>query len=127
MPAFIHMDIAADEPERAARFYNRVFGWTISKLEGPMPYWLVTPKSGPGAGIAQRDQPWQSVTPTIEVESADDYAARVVAEGGTILVPKTSIPGVGELVTFRDTEGNVFAILEPAADNAFAAPAPDQG
>ena len=45
MPAFVHMDIAADDPERAARFYNRVFGWDITKLEVPVPYWLVTPRT----------------------------------------------------------------------------------
>jgi predicted enzyme related to lactoylglutathione lyase len=60
------------------------------------------------------------VTPTIDVASADDSAARIVAEGGTIVVPKMLIPGVGHLVTFKDTEGNVFAVLEALADSPFA-------
>jgi predicted enzyme related to lactoylglutathione lyase len=38
MPGFVHVDIAADDPERAAGFYSRVFGWTITKLAGPTPY-----------------------------------------------------------------------------------------
>ncbi|MBI4923709.1 MAG: VOC family protein [Devosia nanyangense] len=125
MPHFVHMDIAADDPERAARFYNRVFGWSVTKLEGPVPYWLVTPPAdaaGPGAGIAKRELAWQGITPTIEVPSADDYTAKIVAEGGTIVTPKTPIPGVGNLVTFKDPEGNVLAILEAAAENAFVAP-----
>jgi predicted enzyme related to lactoylglutathione lyase len=120
------MDIAADDPERAARFYNRVFGWSTTKLDGPTPYWLVTPTTAPapGAGIAKRELAWQGITPTIDVESADDYAKKIVAEGGTIVIPKTSIPGVGELVTFKDPEGNILAILEAAAENAFAGPPP---
>jgi predicted enzyme related to lactoylglutathione lyase len=122
MPGFVHVDIAADDPERAATFYRNVFGWTVSKLDGSQPYWLVTPPdgSGPGAGIAKRELPWQTVTPTIDVASADAVASAVVKEGGTILIPKTAIPGVGELVTFRDTEGNVLAALEAAASNPFA-------
>ena len=127
MPAFVHMDIAADDPERAARFYNRVFGWDITKLAGPVPYWLVTPRTqapAPGAGIARRELAWQGITPTIDVESADDYAKKIVSEGGTIVIPKTTIPGVGDLVTFKDTEGNVLAILEAAPANAFAGPPP---
>ena len=37
MPKFVHIDIAADDPERAAAFYKNAFGWTIDKLEGPVP------------------------------------------------------------------------------------------
>lgn len=128
MPKFVHIDIAADDPERAAGFYEKVFGWDVRKLEGPVPYWLISPSDEPGAlgaGIAKREQSWQSTAPTIEVPSADEYGAKIVAEGGTIIRPKALIPGVGYLLTFKDTEGNVFAILEPSADNRFAAP-PDQ-
>ena len=125
MPKFVHIDISADDPERAAGFYNEVFDWTIRKLEGPTPYWLLSPSDNPseiGAGIAKREQAWQSTTPTIEVPSADEYGAKIVAGGGTIINPKVLIPGVGYLLTFKDTEGNVFAILEPTEDNRFAAP-----
>ena len=124
MPKFVHIDIAADEPERAAGFYEKVFGWSIRKLEGPVPYWLIATSDDPadlGAGIAKREEAWQSTTPTIEVDSVDDYGRKIVDEGGTIIVPKVLIPGVGHLLTFKDTEGNVFAILEPAEGNPFAA------
>ena len=119
MPGFVHIDIGADDPERAARFYNRVFGWTVTRLEGPVPYWLVTPPdgSGPGAGIAQREQDWQRAIPTIGVASADATADAVLREGGEIVVPRTDIPGVGALITFRDSEGNVMSALESAPDS----------
>lgn len=123
MPKFVHIDISADDPERAGRFYSRVFGWNVAKFEGPVPYWLVSTSDeagAVGAGIAKRDEAWQSVTPTIDVPSTDEYAARIEAEGGTIVAPKMLIPGVGYLVTFKDTEGNVFAILEPAEASAGA-------
>jgi predicted enzyme related to lactoylglutathione lyase len=38
---------------------------------------------------------------------------RIEAEGGSIIKPRTLIPGIGHLVSFKDTEGNVLAILEP--------------
>ena len=41
MPRFVHIDIAADNPERAAEFYRQAFGWVVTRLPGPMPYWLV--------------------------------------------------------------------------------------
>ena len=126
MPGFVHIDIAADDPERAVAFYEKVFGWTSRKLEGPMPYWLIatTPSAAGGqavgAGVARREAPWQSVTPTIDVASADDTAARITAAGGTIVQPKMLIPEVGYLVTFKDTEGNVFAVLEAIEGSPFA-------
>ena len=126
MPAIVHIDIAADDPERAARFYHDVFDWTVTKLEGPVPYWLLGTggegEAGVGGGIAKREQAWQSVTPTIEVPSADAYGERIVRAGGTIIVPKVAIKGVGHLLTFKDPDGNVFAILEPAPGNPFVPP-----
>src|SRR4051812_15755751 len=35
MPRVIHFEISADEPERAARFYADVFGWEVTKWDGP--------------------------------------------------------------------------------------------
>lgn len=120
MPGFVHIDISADDPERAAGFYARVFGWRTEKLLGPTPYWLVTPPgAGPGAGIAKRELEWQGVTPTIDVTSADQATIAIVEAGGVIVIPKTHIPGVGDLVTFKDTEGNVLAVLEADATGAF--------
>jgi predicted enzyme related to lactoylglutathione lyase len=124
MRKFVHIDIAADDPQRAVNFFSMVFGWSARKIEGPVPYWLLSTspsdQSAIGAGIAHREEPWQSVTPTIDVPSADEYGDRITAAGGTIVRPKTLIPGIGHLATFKDTEGNVFAILEPLADHSCA-------
>ena len=57
---------------------------------------------------------------TIDVSSADDYVKKIEDAVGSIIVPRTDIPGDGALVTFKDTEGNVIAVLEPSEDNAFA-------
>lgn len=116
MTRFVHIDISADRPERAAAFYRQAFGWTVTRLDGPVPYWLVAVDPGDptamGAGIGQRTEPWQSTVPTIDVADADEAAMAIVAAGGSIVIPKTSIPGIGQLVTFKDTEGNVMAVLE---------------
>lgn len=62
MTRFVHVDISADRPERAAAFFRLAFGWTVTRLDGPVPYWLVTvDPSDPnamGAGIGQRTEPW---------------------------------------------------------------------
>jgi hypothetical protein len=116
MPRVIHFDISADDPERALRFYRDVFGWKAEKWKGPFDYWLI--KTGepdqPGidGGLAKRDQPWESITNIIDVTSVDEIAARIVANGGLIIQPRHAIPGVGYLVACKDTEGNVFGVMQ---------------
>ena len=45
---------------------------------------------------------------TIDVPSVDEYADKIVANGGAIVVPKMPIPGVAWLVYAKDTEENIF-------------------
>jgi uncharacterized protein len=45
------------------------------------------------------------------VEDVDEIAAAIGREGGQITVPKMTIPTVGELIQFRDTEGNVVCAM----------------
>jgi predicted enzyme related to lactoylglutathione lyase len=54
------------------------------------------------------------------VPSVDEYTDKITAAGGAIVRPKTLIPGVGHLVAFKDTEGNIFAILRPVANESSA-------
>ena len=51
MPRVTHFEIPADDPERAADFYRKVFGWEIKKWDGPVDYWLVTTGSADEPGI----------------------------------------------------------------------------
>jgi predicted enzyme related to lactoylglutathione lyase len=46
------------------------------------------------------------------VTSLDETLANIVAAGGKALGPKGAIPGVGYHAYCRDTEGNVFGILQ---------------
>ncbi len=116
MPRISYLDFSADEPERAIKFYSAVFGWQIRKWEGPFEYWEI--KTGepnePGidGGLAKRSRPERSLTPFINVPSADDYTFRVEANGGKIVQAKTAIPGIGYMVIFKDTENNLLGLME---------------
>jgi predicted enzyme related to lactoylglutathione lyase len=106
----------ADKPERAIKFYEKVFGWEITKWEGPFEYWNV--KTGkddePGidGGLVKRMKPGDRVENVIDVASVDEYIKKVEKNNGTMISPKTPIIGVGYLAWFKDTEGNVFGIME---------------
>lgn len=117
MSKIIHFELPADDPTRAITFYEKVFGWTISKWEGPMDYWLVTagPDDEPGinGAITPRMMPEQVTTDTISVESVDESVKRIEEAGGRVTLPKRVIPGIGYIAYCTDTEGNVFGILQP--------------
>jgi predicted enzyme related to lactoylglutathione lyase len=43
----------------------------------------------------------------------DDTIATVTASGGTIALEKMPVPGIGWLAYAKDTEGNIFGVLQP--------------
>jgi predicted enzyme related to lactoylglutathione lyase len=49
----------------------------------------------------------------VEVEDLDGYLARATAAGGSIALPKLAVAGVGWLAYCRDTEGNIFGLMQP--------------
>lgn len=116
MPRVVHFEISADEPERAARFYNKVFGWEFTKWEGPLDYWLIKTgeeaEPGINGGLMRRAAPDALVINTIEVHSVDDFVDKVQKNGGVIVAPKVAILGVGYVAYSKDTEENVFGIME---------------
>jgi predicted enzyme related to lactoylglutathione lyase len=81
-----------------------------------MDYWLFKTgepgEAGVDAGLAEREDPSQFMTPVIDVPSVDDFAARVTANGGKITQEKMTIPGIGYPISCKDTEGNPFSIIQ---------------
>lgn len=120
MSRVIHFEIHVDDPDRAGKFYSETFGWKFDKWAGPMDYWLISTgdaaKPGINGGMIRRKDPMGNVYNTIESESIDLSIAKINAAGGTIVVPKMPIPGVGWLAYFKDTEGNIFGVMQ--ADSA---------
>ena len=117
MPRVVHFEIMADDPDRAVKFFEKVFGWEINKWDNQaVDYWLIkTGEEGePGidGAISRRPDPNSRVTNTIDVPDVDEYAKKVEAAGGKIITEKMSIPGVGYFYYFLDTEGNTHGIIQ---------------
>ena len=49
---------------------------------------------------------------TVDVESVDSMAERAVNSGGTVVVPEDGGSGRRRLVYCKDTEGNIFGMLQ---------------
>ena len=124
MPRVVHFEVYADDIDRASKFYGEVFGWSVNKieLEGDAVYWIIDtgeePAQGINGGMMPRPTPEAVTTMVLDVPTVDEYVAKITDGGGTVLVPKFAVPGVGYAAYFKDTEGNVFGIFE---DNSEAA------
>jgi predicted enzyme related to lactoylglutathione lyase len=110
----VHFELPADDPARCRKFYEQTFGWTFEKWDGPMDYWTVKTGDGPGidGGMLKRQQPGQAGNNVIAVASVEEITKAVKAAGGTAIVPRTAVPGIGWTAYFMDTEQNSFGVME---------------
>ena len=120
MPHLAHFAINADDVERAKKFYEQVFGWKFSAWGPPKFYQIQTGPDGeaqPVHAALQGRRTFEGHAPigyecTMSVTSIDAIAKNVAAAGGAVVLPKSIIVGVGALMFFRDTEGNVFGAIQ---------------
>ena len=115
IPKVIHFEIPAENTKRAVAFYEQAFGWKFNKYEG-MDYWLATggedAESGINGAISVKDDSHPTTINTISVPSFEHAAEKIKAAGGEILGPKMTVPSVGYMAYCKDTEGNIFGIMQ---------------
>jgi predicted enzyme related to lactoylglutathione lyase len=115
-----HFAINAGDLKRARRFYENVFGWTFEAW-GPPGFYLIHTGSGENPGIQGALQQRRELVPgqktigfecTVAVDSADAAASAAEASGGAVIMPKATIPTVGDLVWLQDPDGNVVGAMK---------------
>ena len=115
MPKVIHFEIPAEDPKRAVAFYKKAFGWKFDNYAG-MNYWLATTgeekEQGINGAIAEKDESHPATINTISVPSFEDAVKKIKAAGGEIMGPKMAVPSVGYMAYCKDTEGNIFGIMQ---------------
>ncbi len=122
MPNHIrHFAITADDVERARGFYEAAFGWRFTPYGPPNFYQIDTGGGLPGA-LQQRAEPLggaglRGFECTIGVDDLDDAIAGVGRHGGRMLSAPFTIPGVGRLAFFADTEGNRVGVMQYEASH----------
>ena len=116
MPRVEYYEINADDPQRAMTFYKEVFGWRFESWNGPFEYWLARTgdkgEKGIDGGIQRRTDPRAMVVNYIGVRDIDELVRKIVMHHGKIIQQKTAVPGVGWVIMFQDTEGNIFGAMQ---------------
>jgi len=116
MSRVIHFEIPVHDPDRAAAFYAKAFGWRFEKWPGPTDYWMVSTGDdkvpGINGGMLRKPGPVAGTTNTIGVADVDRSIDAVKAAGGNVVAPKMPIPTIGYFAYLQDTEGNVFGVMQ---------------
>jgi hypothetical protein len=136
MGLIAHFAINADDVSATRRFYEKVLGWTFTAW-GPPGFYHISaddtePRAGAGAdadaapiiGALQKrrellpGRPTNGFECTVAVADVDDVARAVTANGGRMLMERSTIAGVGDLIYFADPSGNVLGAMryDPTAE-----------
>jgi uncharacterized protein len=115
-----HFAINADNVDRARGFYTNVFGWKFEAW-GPPGFYLIN-TGGPedkvihGSLQGRRElvagQKMIGYECTVSVPSIEGTIRALKEQNAKIVMQKSTIAGVGSLVFFEDTEGNVAGAIE---------------
>jgi hypothetical protein len=111
-----HFSINADDVDRGRRFYEAVFGLSFQPWGPPGFYISEDTGGGVSGSIQDRRTIGGAAMPGLEITFAvDDIPATVAAveaNGGTVIMAPSVIEGVGELIYFKDSEGNIVGAMK---------------
>ena len=119
----VHFEIEAADRERAKKFYAQAFGWDLQQMGEDMGSYVVVitgdPKepgginggifgTAPGAG-----KELNAYSCVIGVDNLRQAMDKVKSAGGQLFGEPMDIPAVGTFIRCKDTEGNIFSMLQP--------------
>lgn len=108
-----HIELPADDPERAKRFYSAVAGWEFSPMGDYPDYWLFRTGERAGGGLGVRNKTTSDkLRIYISVEALEPALEAAKANGGTVSVEPADVPGQGRYAVVIDTEGSEVGLWE---------------
>lgn len=127
MNPVVHFEMPYDDHKRLSKFYREAFGWQMDTLGDDMGNYVLatttetdknrmikTPGAINGGFFPKNpDLPAQYPSVVIAVVDIKDAMKKVENAGGKVLGEPMEIPGVGQYVSFMDTEGNRASLLQP--------------
>ncbi len=130
MNPVVHFEMPYDNRKRMAKIYESAFGWQTQMLGEDMGNYVLatttdTDENGPkrpgaiNGGFFPKNPDWPAQHPSIVI-AVDDIKVsvrKVANAGGKVLGEPMEIPGVGQYVSFTDTEGNRVSMLQPIPHN----------
>ena len=107
--AFSWSELVTKDPEAAADYYTKLFGWQYHSFDMNGALYRVITINGHGVGGIRAPMPGEPEETRwltfVSVKDIDAVASGVAAAGGTITVPITELPGIGKMAGMIDPVG----------------------
>lgn len=114
-----HVEFMGADGDKQASFYKDIFGWESEGVPGFDQYYMVSSDIGVGAAVGKGPEQSPSyLTVYLDVDDIDETLARIEGSGGSVVMPRTVIPGVVVFAMFTDPAGNVVGLTEPGTPPA---------
>ena len=118
---FMWYTLNTPDTKRARDFYTHVIGWGTQDLNRPGGTYTVFEANGAGVGgmmeLDSAEAAAHGIPPHwigyVLVDSVDETAASIKADGGTIHHAPDIIPGIGRFAAVADPQGASFIIFRP--------------
>lgn len=125
MNPVVHFELPFEDKNRASEFYTKAFGWKLQTMGEDMGNYVVaqtddTDEKGMlkksnriNGGLHPKSDNGQHPSFVVAVDDINDGMKKVTEAGGTVIGHPVEIPGIGQYVSFTDTEGNRLSLLQP--------------
>lgn len=124
----IWYELMTSDLEASRAFYEEVLGWKVQPAPaGERDYRMIDAGNGFVGGALELDDKMRQggARPTwlfyVGVEDVDATVAKVVAEGGRVLLEAFDLPGIGRLAMITDPQGIPLYVMRGASDESSTA------
>lgn len=115
--AFSWSELLTSDPDKAAEFYGKLFGWQVDTMPGgppgAPPYRVLKVGDTAVGGLMASPQP--GMPPAwgvyVTVDNVDETVAEVKRLGGKVLMDIMDVPTVGRMATIQDPQGAVLSVI----------------
>jgi predicted enzyme related to lactoylglutathione lyase len=108
--------IIAKNPDQAAEFYCKLFGWSVN-TDNPLGYRTIDTQSEDGVKGGVWPCPPEGHPIVVLYIAVDDVAAYVEKArrlGGSVIIPPQKLPEGDEMAVIHDLEGLAVGLFKPA-------------
>ena len=112
--SIVHVDIPAEDPQAASRFYSELFGWKTQTIPSMAYIRFQSPNGLTGGFVEPGGDVEHRIGEMLVYFGSDDIETdlrRAEELGGKTIVAKTEIPNTGAFAVLQDPAGNRLGLF----------------
>ena len=111
-------ELATNDIEKAKEFYTSLLGWSAQEMKfDELDYTVFKNGDKDAGGMLEIQKEWGDIPPNwavyFAVDDCDGTVEKAKALGGQVVNPATDWEGVGRIAFLNDSQGAIFAALQP--------------